>query len=157
MNPATRIKAAQLCTREVAVVSASLDLSEAACAFREARRAELPVVQCSPVGLQLVGVLTTADLIAGTRSHVIESLRVEDVMSTNVVGLRDHDDEGVLLDWFDRHGLTWAPVADARGVFVGIVAFCDLVARIAYRLANPMVAAKVMVVDLSDGLPNYTD
>lgn len=157
MRQTSYFRAGELCRSEVDALGASLELPRAAARLRKNRRVELPVIVGSPIGRRLVGILTAADLLAATRYSAFESLRVEDIMTTDVNGLHADADRDALLAWFDRHKLSRAPISDKRGVFLGEVRFSDVVERVLRELRHPLPAAHAMVVDLSDGLPNYTD
>jgi CBS domain-containing protein len=80
-----------------------------------------------------IGVLTDRDIVRKATACGIEpaSLTVEDVMTCEPLVARDSDELSELLQAMKLAGIRRAPVVDARGALVGIIASDDVTAVIA--------------------------
>ncbi len=67
----------------------------------------------------------------------LRSLRVADVMHTQVIVLQPHQSMAEAAQLFLRHGITGAPVVDDKGHVVGILSATDFVRREARRCHCP--------------------
>lgn len=155
------MKIGELCRRNAMVADARMKLHEAAELMRRTQIADLPVVDVTGGGARLLGILRVADLVASTAVEDlgwVGSLLVSDVMTTNIELLWEDGRALDLLQWFRRHGIYRAPVCNNRGMFVGVVAFDDVIERLTSELVGLIrPAGDTLVIDLEDGLPAYTD
>jgi CBS domain-containing protein len=71
--------------------------------------------------------------IAGTRY----SVKIGDVMTTEVVTVGPKATFGEMVDALLEHDISGLPVVDARGMLVGIVTEADLIAKEAYAGEGP--------------------
>jgi|CXWL01.1.fsa_nt_gi CBS domain-containing protein len=76
---------------------------------------------------RLVGVVTEHDLLTVIdRGTSLDGITAEDIMSRNPYSLPPESSVGTLVHVFRASGLIRAPVVDATGVLVGIVARRDI-------------------------------
>lgn len=79
------------------------------------------------------GVLTDRDIVLEVTACGIDpaSVRVEDVMTREPLVARESDEVSDLLQAMRLTGIRRAPVVDARGALVGIIAIDDVIAGLA--------------------------
>lgn len=80
-----------------------------------------------------IGVLTDRDIVVAVIAGGVDpaSVAVQDVMTREPVIARESDDLSDLLQATKLAGIRRAPVVDARGALVGIIAIDDAIAAIA--------------------------
>lgn len=95
----------------------------------------------------LAGIVTDRDLAIKVvaEGHDPTTTRVSEVMTTDVVTCRDHDDIETALDAMSTHQLRRIPVVDDGNMLLGIIAQAD----IATRMNEPEKTGEV-VKDISE-------
>lgn len=131
-----RLTAGDLCTRVVAIAFRSTAVTEAARVMREQHVGSLVVVDETESGRVVAGMLTDRDIVTAVVAHELDprTLRVEDIMSTDLVTVREQDSLANVLAAMQRKGVRRVPVTTAAGVLVGVVAIDDLVELVAEQL-----------------------
>jgi len=126
----------------VATVDAAAGIAEAAITMREAHVGDLVVVEQRGGRRVPVGMLTDRDLVVEVLAEKVdpESVRVGDVMSTDVITVRADNGLDFALGEMERRGLRRLPVVDSDGTLVGIVSIDDVVDHVA-RLAGHVAGA----------------
>jgi CBS domain-containing protein len=132
-----KLTAGDVCTRSVAVGYPSLALSEAARLMRARHVGCLVIVEETAIGESLVvGILTDRDIamsvVAADRDP--HALRIGDVMTRDVVSVREHDSLLDLLAAMRRRKVRRVPVTDPRDLLVGIVSLDDVLAVMADQM-----------------------
>ncbi len=130
------LNAGEICTRIVVVGERETPLPAAARRMRELHVGCLVVVDETGGGRRVAGMLTDRDIVTSVMAKGVDpsTLRVEDVMSTEVVTARESDAFAELLATMRRKGLRRLPVVDAQGVLVGLVTLDDLLEVLAEQL-----------------------
>jgi predicted transcriptional regulator len=130
------LTAGDLCTREVVFAERTLALTDAARLMRERHVGSLVVADETPAGRVPVGLLTDRDIVTAVvaRDVDLHLLRVEDVMSAELRGVREADSVLDALALMRRAGVRRLVVTDARGVLQGVLALDDLVVLVAEQL-----------------------
>jgi len=131
-----------LCNPNVATIEAGAGIAEAAIAMREAHVGDLVVVERQG-GRQIpVGMLTDRDLVIEILAENVDpkSVRVGDVMTADVVTVRESNGLDFALREMEERGLRRLPVVDGEGALIGIVSVDDVVDHIA-RLAGHIAGA----------------
>lgn len=126
----------------VATIEPGAGIPEAAIAMREAHVGDLVVVERRGGRPVPVGVLTDRDLVIEVLAEKVDpkSVRVADIMSADVVTVRESNGLEFALREMEQRGLRRLPVVDGDGALVGIVSADDVVDHIA-RLAAHVAGA----------------
>lgn len=115
---------AELMRAHPIIVTQDATLSEVADLMYLYQVRELPVTGQEG---QLCGILTEADLWNFCRTHGSSS-KVSEVMTRAVQYVKEQDSVSVALEMFCQRRLKCLPVVDERGVVVGTLSRCDLLA-----------------------------
>ena len=132
----SQLTAADICTRQVAVAYKSMALNDAAWLMRERHVGCLVAVEDSSDGPVVVGMLTDRDIVTAVVAKDMDAatLRVDDVMTRNVVTAREGDSVLDVLASMRRKAVRRIPVTGAKGQLIGLVAADDLLGLIADEL-----------------------
>ncbi len=123
-----QLTAGEVCTRSVTVAFRSTTLGGAARPMRDNNAGCLVVVD-EVQGLRIVvGLLTDRDIVTDIIAAEVnpDTLRVEDVMTTELVTARETDSLIDLLRSMRRKAVRRIPVVGARAELVGLVTLDDL-------------------------------
>ena len=128
--------AGSACIRNVAVTFRSVALDEAARAMRNAHVGSLVVVDETPQGRVVVGMLTDRDIVTAVvaKEEDASTLRVGDVMSDDVASVREDDTLASVLATMQRRRVRRVPVTDAQQCLVGVIAADDMLRLLADQL-----------------------
>lgn len=123
------LSAGDLCTRRTVVAEPAMALNEAARLMREEHVGCLVVTEDTLLGSMPLGILSDRDIVTAVVAKDIDArtLRVEDVMSTDLVTVRESESVLDALAAMRRHGVRRLPVIDDRGVLQGLLALDDVV------------------------------
>lgn len=132
---------AEVCNREVVVITRGESAQEAAKLMREFHVGDLVVVEERQGELHPVGVLTDRDIVIEViaREVDIHTLTVSDIMSFELVSANEADELMATIKLMRSKGVRRLPVVTPRGVLVGIVTLDDLLELLAEQL-NDIVA-----------------
>jgi CBS domain-containing protein len=132
------LSAGDLCTRSTVIADKAMALNEAARLMREHHVGCLVVVDETDRGRLVAGVLTDRDIVTAVVARDMDArvLRVEDVMSTDLVTAREGDSVMEVLADMRRKGVRRVPVTDAQGALVGVLALDDLLEVVAEELQS---------------------
>ena len=122
------MKAREIMTANPRTVTPDMNLPEVARLMQSEDVGIVPVVDASG-SRQLVGVVTDRDIalrVVG-EGRDPNSVRVSDVMSTNVRTCREDDSVDDVMDVMGKEQVRRVPIVDERGSLVGIVAQADVV------------------------------
>lgn len=130
------LTAGDLCSRETVVVPRAASLTEAARLMRERHVGSLVVVDERPVGRVPAGVITDRDLVTAVLAPDVDAhaLRVEDVMSTEPVVVREQASLFDALAAMRSKGVRRLVVTDTQGVLQGVLALDDVIEVVAEQL-----------------------
>lgn len=131
------LTAGELCNRVVSIAYPSMAINEAARLMRERHVGCVVVVQeVSAKSAVVVGVLTDRDIAMGVvaADRDPHGMRVGDVMSKDVVKVREEDSLLDVLAAMRRKGVRRVPVTGPQDVLVGILALDDIVAVLAQQM-----------------------
>lgn len=125
-----------LCTRDVVIAFRSMSLVEAAQLMREQHVGSLVVIDETPAGRTVAGMLTDRDIVVAVvaRDADARNLRVGDLMTSDLVTAREDDSIYDVLAAMRRRGVRRVPVVTPGGVLVGIVTLDDLLEAAAEQL-----------------------
>ena len=124
-----KLNVGDVCNRIVVFATEEMSLKEAAGLMRDNHVGSLVVVREADAGKIVLGMLTDRDIaiVAVARDFDPQTLRVADVMTTELVTVRPDDSMYDALNLMSRHGIRRIPVTTDDGVLLGIVTFDDLV------------------------------
>ncbi len=130
------LSAGAICTRIVTVAPRQMAVDEAARLMRTHHVGTLVVVDEAGPGRKVVGLLTDRDIVTGILAPGLDPgmIRVEDLMSTDLVLARESDSILDVLGQMRRKGVRRVPVTDELGVLVGLVAIDDVLEVLAQAL-----------------------
>jgi CBS domain-containing protein len=128
--------AADLCVRNVATALRSTPLDEAARSMRSAHVGSLVVVDETAEGRVVAGILTDRDIVTTVVARDVQpaTLRVGDVMTPDVVCVREDDSLHDVLAAMQRRRVRRLPVTGAQNRLVGMIAADDLLRLLATQL-----------------------
>lgn len=131
-----KLNIGEICTRTTVFAYKSMSVSEAARLMLEQHVGSLVVVDETDQGRVIAGMLTDRDIAVAVvaRDFDAKTVRVADVMSTNLVSCRTEDSMADVLKLMRRQGVRRIPVTDEQSVLVGIVTLDDLMEIIAEDL-----------------------
>lgn len=133
-----RLTAGDICTRAVAIAFRNTPVTEAARVMREQHVGSLVVVDETEVGRMVVGMLTDRDIVTAVVAHELDArtLRVEDIMTTDLATVLAGDSVADVLEAMQRKGVRRLPVTTATDVLVGLVAVDDLLEVVSQQLQS---------------------
>jgi CBS domain-containing protein len=128
----------EICNREVVVMQARESLVEAARLMREQHVGDVVVVAERDHDRVPVGILSDRDLVIEVlaKGVALDAVDVGDVMSTDLLSVRESDEVLDTIKRMKAHGVRRVPVVDGAGALVGILALDDLIELIAEQLSD---------------------
>lgn len=137
-----RLTTGEICTRNVTIAFRLTPLDGAAQLMRENHVGCLVVVDEIGGKRVVVGMLTDRDIVTAVVAADLapSALRVEDVMTTDLVTTREDDSLIDLMRTMRRKGVRRMPVVSQQDELLGIVTLDDVLAILAEEL-NLLVAA----------------
>lgn len=133
---AERLTVGEACTRSVTIAFGTTPLNGAARLMRENHVGSLVVVDETAGKRIVVGMLTDRDIVTSVLASDLDcsTLMVEDVMSTDVVTVREDDSLIDVMQIMRRKGVRRVPVVGAEGELLGLVTLDDLLEILAQEL-----------------------
>lgn len=131
-----RLTTGEICTREVTIAFKKTTLIGAARLMRENHVGCLVIVE-ETGGLRIVvGMLTDRDIVTAAVASDLDlgTLRVEDVMITDLVTAREDDSLIDLMHNMHSKGVRRIPVVGEQGELVGVVTLDDVLDVLAQEL-----------------------
>jgi CBS domain-containing protein len=132
----------EVCKSVVVFAYKGMALNEAARLMREHHVGSLVVVEEGDAGKSPIGMLTDRDIAIAVVARDLDprTLAVSEVMTTEVVSVRDDDSVLDALALMRRRGVRRVPVVTRAGLLVGIVTLDDLL-RIVVAQLDDLVGA----------------
>lgn len=123
----------EVCNREVIVAAADEELAEAARLFRRHHVGNVIVVKEENGRRVPIGILTDRDLVLEVLAPEVpaESVTIGDVMSSDLLVLREDEETMEAFKRMRARGVRRAPVVGANGSLVGILAVDDVLELLA--------------------------
>jgi CBS domain-containing protein len=127
-----------VCNHNVASVSPGADVGEAAILMREAHVGDLIVIEHRRGLTVPIGIVTDRDIVVGVIAKGIAAgtVTVGDVMSADLLTVREDSGIELALREMRRVGVRRAPVVGAAGELVGVLSIDDVVDHIATQLGH---------------------
>lgn len=137
-----KLNAGDICNRIVTVAERNMTLVQAAQLMRDHHVGCLVVVDEKGAGRQVVGMLTDRDIVTAVIAQGVDpnTLRVEDVMTADVVCALEADSVMDLLGLMRRKGLRRLPVTTPEHELQGLVTLDDLLGIFAEQLRAMVLA-----------------
>ncbi|MGA0610788.1 CBS domain-containing protein [Caldimonas sp. KR1-144] len=139
-----RTTAGDVCSRNIAIVYRSTAVGEAARLMRERHVGCLPVVEDAGATGEsvVVGMLTDRDIVtaAVAKDIAMHGLSVGEVMSRDLVSVREEDSLLDALATMRRKGVRRLPVTAAQGRLVGLLVADDLLQAMAAEMGSLLEA-----------------
>jgi CBS domain-containing protein len=132
------MKVGNLCSRQLACISAGDSLLHAARLMRD-RQVGAIVVTAAPAGDSIpVGMLTDRDIVRAQLDRPVDlgQMRAADVMSRNPLELREDEAVDEAIRRMRSRGVRRAVVISPSGALAGVISFDDLLAHISLKLAT---------------------
>jgi CBS domain-containing protein len=125
-----------ICNHNVATIDPSDGVTDAAVRMREEHVGDLIVVERRGNVHAPVGILTDRDIVVGVVAKRVpaDSLTVGDVMTRDLLTVREDNGVEFALKEMRRCGVRRAPVVGQRGELVGVVSVDDVMQHLAAQL-----------------------
>lgn len=124
------MKAGELCIRNVATVTASESVVDAARRMAEFRVGDLIVVEPGPGGLpRPIGILTDRDLVVQVLTRTDRApvtTTIAEVMRPELVTATEDEDVERIVSLMREHAIRRVPIVDRRGGLRGILSLDDV-------------------------------
>lgn len=126
----------EICNREVVFATEDMSVKEAAELMRDQHVGSLVVIRQADLGRVVVGMVTDRDIaiVAVARDFDPQSLRVGDIMSSEVVTARPDASLNDVLHLMRQSGVRRVPVTTDDAVLIGIVTLDDLLEILAEEM-----------------------
>jgi CBS domain-containing protein len=140
-----KLNVGDICNRAVVIATEDMSLKEAAGLMRDQQVGSLVVVRPAELGNLVTGMLTDRDIaiVAVARDFDPQTLRVSDVMTSDIVTVRPNASIHEALSLMRQHGMRRLPVTTAAGALVGLVTLDDLLEVFAEELQGFVQAIAV--------------
>jgi CBS domain-containing protein len=140
-----KLNVGDICNRAVVIATEDMSLKEAAGLMRDQQVGSLVVVRPAELGNLVTGMLTDRDIaiVAVARDFDPQTLRVSDVMASDIVTVRPNASIHEALSLMRQHGMRRLPVTTAAGALVGLVTLDDLLEVFAEELQGFVQAIAV--------------
>lgn len=128
----------ELCSRIVVVAGRNDTAATAADLMRGHHVGDVVVVDEIDGARRPLGIVTDRDIVVevvATRLDA-EAVFLGDIMSEDLVVARESDDASDILESMRRQGVRRAPVVDAKGSLVGILAIDDVIQFLAEQMGD---------------------
>jgi CBS domain-containing protein len=137
-----KLNAGDVCNRIVTVADRRMTVVQAAQLMRERHVGCLIVGDEVGAGRLVVGIVTDRDIVTSVVAKEADPsmLRVEDVMTGDVVTALEEDSVMDLLGIMRRKGLRRIPIITPQGALVGLVTLDDLLEIMAEQLRTIVLA-----------------
>ncbi|HSO44685.1 MAG TPA: CBS domain-containing protein [Rhodoferax sp.] len=131
-----KLTTGEICTRGVTIAFRQTSLDEAARLMRENHVGCLVVVDDMPGMRTVIGLLTDRDIVTAVVAADLapSALRVEDVMTTDLVVAREDDSLIDLIRTMRSKGVRRVPVVGQQNELIGIVTFDDVLGILSEEL-----------------------
>jgi CBS domain-containing protein len=128
----------EICNREVVLAERRTPVTDAAKLMREQHVGSLVVANKTAQGWVPVGILTDRDIVVAVVAGGVDpaKLMVDDVMSGELVTVREADSVFDVLGLMRRRGIRRVPVLAPNGTLAGIVTIDDLLEIVAEELTD---------------------
>jgi CBS domain-containing protein len=132
------MNAGDICNREVLFAYKDTSLTEAAQLMREHHVGSLVVVVDRLSERVPVGMLTDRDITVAVVAKALDprTLKVGEVMSTDLITLRERDSVSEALRLMRERGVRRVPVLTKSGALAGILAIDDVLDIVAEQLSD---------------------
>jgi CBS domain-containing protein len=137
-----KLNAGDICNRIVTVAERDMSLVQAAQLMRDHHVGCLVVVDETGAGRLVAGMLTDRDIVTAVIAQEVDpnTLRVEDVMTSDVVTALEEDSVMDMLGLMRRKGLRRIPVTTPGRALQGLVTLDDLLEIFAEQLRALVLA-----------------
>jgi len=127
-----------ICNHNVATIGADHGAVDAAARMREEHVGDLIVVERRGSLEVPVGILTDRDIVVGVVAKRVtpDEVTVGDVMTRELLTIRESDGVEFALREMRRFGVRRAPVVGARGELVGVLSIDDVIQHLAVQLGR---------------------
>jgi len=137
-----KLNAGDVCNRIVTIATRDMTLVAAAQLMRDHHVGCVVVVDETGDGRLVVGILTDRDIVTAVIAQEVDpaTLRVEDVMTADVVTALEQDSVMDLLGLMRRKGLRRIPITTPDRALQGLVTLDDLLGILAEELRAMVLA-----------------
>lgn len=144
------MRVGEACTRSVVVTAPEADIEEAAKLMREYHVGALVVVKHNGEAVRPVGIVTDRDLVIEVLAAGVPAreLTVGDVMSDDVVVVREDEDLDDALEVMRARGIRRVPVVSGHGELSGILAIDDVLELVADLMGRiPLLVREQQLIE----------
>ena len=133
------MKVSEICSRDVLTLTATEPLASCARQMKERNVGSAVIVDTEQGFARPIGIITDRDMLRGQfdRCADLFCLNTGDVMSSDLLVLKEDTDVADAIERMSRRAVRRAPVVSTGGELAGIVSFDDLL---------PVVAAQISAI-----------
>lgn len=127
-----------ICNRNVATIDPDADITEAAERMRKEHVGDLIVAKFKDARLVPVGIVTDRDIVISVVAKKVDptTLTVGDVMSADLLTVREDNGIDFALREMRRFGVRRVPVIGTAGELVGVLSINDVVDYLGVQLSH---------------------
>jgi CBS domain-containing protein len=127
-----------ICNHNVATIDPDADIAEAAERMRKEHVGDLIVARFKEARLEPVGILTDRDIVVTVVARKVDptTLTVGDVMSADLLTVREDNGIDFALREMRRVGVRRVPVVGSTGELVGVLSIDDVVDYLGAQLEH---------------------
>jgi CBS domain-containing protein len=130
-----------ICNHNVVTIGAQADLTEAAAALRQSHVGDVIVTELRQGRPHAIGIVTDRDIVVEVLAPEVDpaALTVGDIMSTDLLTLREDNSIEAALREMAEAGVRRAPVVASDQTLIGVLSIDDVIAHLAtliHHLAN---------------------
>lgn len=127
-----------VCNHNVATIARDADVLAAAVRMREEHVGTLIVVESRGAASAPIGIITDRDIVVGIVARQVspESVTVGDLMSENLVTVKQDNGIEFALQSMSQAGVRRAPVVGHDGELVGVLSIDDVIEHLAVQLGR---------------------
>lgn len=127
-----------ICNRNVATIEPDADITVAAERMRKEHVGDLIVAEFRDARLVPIGIITDRDIVISVVAKKVdpESLAVGDVMTTELLTVREDNSVEFALREMRRYGVRRVPVVGSLGELVGVLSINDVIDHLGTQLSH---------------------
>jgi CBS domain-containing protein len=128
----------EICNRDVVICGPEDSIHEAIRLMRDCHVGDVIVTENREQGAVPVGILTDRDIVIELLAEEVDpnSVTVADVMSRELLAVRENDDLLATIELMRDKGVRRVPVVNQQGGLEGVLAVDDLIELVAEQLTD---------------------
>ena len=132
------MSAGEYCNREVVIITESESVRDAVALMRQYHVGTVVIVEARDTLPRPLGILTDRDIVLEilAKDVDLDSVRVGDVIDTELVTIQESADLLSTVDLMRARGVRRLPVVNDEGGLIGILSLDDVIGQLAEEMGN---------------------